>query len=565
MWESPPDEAQAQLDTWIAADLVKLSPDKALASALALEVPSGDDVRTVAALTARVVPAVAKDPHKVTRWLDDHDGELDARTLWLARLGLAKLAGGDPLLLAHARDRILSRLAGGLPVERELPAFLRLAGRSGALGNASGEHLGTALEELAIKLDKTKRKRTPLEAPAHLTNAYVNFLLAYGFARIGRADRARSLVAEAKKALAPGESDPVHAYLIAAYSARVDQAIAGIASETPLSSELGAQLANLDRLNRYRVDRLREASRILEPLEGPDAIGDWGKQEKDSRGAEFGALREITDPMKRAKAVDKLVDVAITADEAERERLIDGVLDSLLELPESGAVPVLQRVWPQIARVAEARRAVMYAEGLIIAGHFGRTELMPAMLEALGAAIRLVQGSDLERVLQYSLRALRRIGLRTEMAELLAEAEHALPTNRAEALRGRLALAAGLAYLGETARALPIFEQARTALTENMVQPVRLDLVRALALAYAQAPLQQALAGLADLTNHLRDISDSYGTNSHYCLSVLNFVESIVLGITSDDLALGEAGRRFVEDDEHLIRRRLHRDLGGAS
>jgi hypothetical protein len=70
---------------------------------------------------------------------------------------------------------------------------------------------------------------------------------------------------------------------------------------------------------------------------------------------------------------------------------------------------------------------------------------------------------------------------------------------------------------------------------------------------------------LADLTTQLRDITDSYGTNSHYCLSVLNFVESLVLGITSDDLALGEAGRRFVEDDEHLIRRRLHRDLGGAS
>jgi hypothetical protein len=46
---------------------------------------------------------------------------------------------------------------------------------------------------------------------------------------------------------------------------------------------------------------------------------------------------------------------------------------------------------------------------------------------------------------------------------------------------------------------------------------------------------------------------------------VLHFVESLVLGITSDDLALGEAGRRFVEDDEHLIRRRLFRDLGGTS
>ncbi|MFT3698907.1 MAG: hypothetical protein QM831_37515 [Kofleriaceae bacterium] len=564
VWESPGDEANTRLDTWIAADLKTAQPAKALEKALAMEMPSGDDVRAVAALTARGVPAVAKDPHKVTRWLDDHDGELDARTLWLSRIGLAKLSGGDPLLLAHARDRILSRLAGGLPVERELPAFLRLAGRSGALGNASGEHLTNALEELAGKIDKTKRKRTPLEAPPHLTGAYVNFLLGYGFARIGGAERARALVGEAKKALAPTATDPVHAYLIAAYSARVDQAIAGIASETPLSDELGTQLTNLDRVARYKVDRLREASRILEPLERPDAIGAWIKKEKDSRGPEFAALREISDPVKRAKAVDKLVDTAAQND-AERERLIDGIFDVLLELPESGAVPLLSKTWPLIARIAEQRRAVLYAEGLVVAGHFGRTELVPAMLDALSTAIRIVQGPDLERVLQHSLRALRRIGLRAEMADLLAEAENAMPSNRIEALRGRLALAAGLAFLGEHGRAVPIYEQARATLNESMVLPVRLDLTRALALAYAQAPLQQALAGLADLTSQLRDITDSYGTNSHYCLSVLNFVESLVLGITSDDLALGEAGRRFVEDDEHLIRRRLHRDLGGAS
>ena len=563
VWESPPDEAQARLDTWIAADLRTTPAAKALDQALALEMPSGDDVRMVAALTARVVPAIAKDPHRVTRWLDDHDGELDARTLWLSRLGLAGLSGGDPLLLAHARNRILARLAGGLPVERELPAFLRLAGRSGALGNASGEHLSSALDELAQRIDRTKRKRTPLEASPQLTGAYVSFQLAYGFARIGKQDRARALVADARKALAANANDAVHAYLIAAFAARVNQAIAGQPSETPLPEELGNQLAALDRVARYKVDRLREASRILEPLERPDAIGAWIKQQKDSRGPEFAALRELTDPIKRAKAIDKLVDTAAAKDE-DRERLIDGIFDVLLELPESGAVPILSRTWPLIAHVAEERRAVLYAEALVVAGHFGRTELVPGMLDALGVAIRAVAGPDLERVLQHSLRALRRIGLRAEMAELLAEAEHAMPANRVEALRGRLALAAGLAFLGESARALPIFDQARSALGESMVLPVRLDLTRALALAYAQAPLQNALGGLAELAAQLRDITDSYGTNSHYCLSVLHFVESLVLGITSDDLALGEAGRRFVEDNEHLIRRRLHRDLGGG-
>jgi len=212
----------------------------------------------------------------------------------------------------------------------------------------------------------------------------------------------------------------------------------------------------------------------------------------------------------------------------------------------------------------EPRRAVLYAEALVVAGHFGRTDLIPELLDQLGIAVRAVPGTELDRVLDQSLRALRRIGLRREIAELLADVENHLDTG-ATNLRARLALAAGLAFLGETARALPILEQARKALGENMTLTARLELTRALAAAYAQAPIGDALGGIAELSGQLRDITDSFGTNSHYCLSVLHFVESLVLGITSDDLALGEAGRRFVEDDEHLIRRRLHRDLGGSA
>ena len=591
VWEAPdPAAANARLDAWIAADLHGKDPRPVLEKALALELPTADDVRLVAALAARATPAVAKDPHRVQRWLDDFDGELDARALWLSRLGLASLAGGDALGLAHARDRILARLAGGLPVERELPAFLRFAGRAGALGNASGEHLGNALEDLANRIAKTRRKRSPVEAPEHLTRAYVNFQLAVGFARIGNQERARALVKEAQAALAPAIAEPEgglpHWYLATAFAARVDQAIAGASPEAPLPLELTAELDRRcdaidaaeaakppkpnepvkqpSKMIRYKIDRLREMSRILEPMGRPDAMGTFIRRQIDSRGEEFTALRNLSDTTARVRAVDAIAQAATTANDGDKERLIDGILDVLLELPEAGAVPTLLRTLPLVATLPLPRRAILYAEGLVVAGHFGRTELVPQLLEALSAAIRAVSTEDLERVLQQSLRALRRIGLRRETAELLAEAEKALPANRTEALRGRLALAAGLAYLGDSARALPIFEQARVALTEKLGLTAQLDLTRALAMAYAQAPLASALAGISELAEMLKDITDSFGTNSHYCLSVLSFVESLVLGITSDDLALGEAGRRFVEDDEHLIRRRLHRDLSGS-
>jgi len=567
IWEMSGKAADERLDAWIAADLGGTSLDAGLAAALADAEPSTDDVRRIAAIAARAPAAVARDPHRVLRWLDDHDGELDARSLWLARVGLARLAGGDPLGLAQARDRILARLAGGLPVERELPAFLRFAGRSGALGNASGEQLTSALDKLREKIASTRRKRSPVEAPATHTGAYTDLQLAHGYARIGQHERARALEAQARTALASVLADPVHAYLVAAFSARIEQAIAGQPPEAPLPEPLGAQLAALDRVARYKVDRLREASRILEPLERPDAIGAFSKKQHDSRGPEFAELRKLTDASSRAREIGMLVTRASQSDEAEKARLLDGCFDVLLELPEAHAAPILLRAWPLVGTLPEPRRAVLYAESLVVAGHFGRTELVPDLLDALGAAVRVVPGNELARVLDQSLRALRRIGLRNEIAELLADVE----TNLARAsgagahLHARLALAGGLAFLGDTARALPILDQARKALAESMTLTARLELTRALAQAYSQAPLGHALGGITELAGQLRDITDSFGTNSHYCLSVLHFVESLVLGITSDDLALGEAGRRFVEDDEHLIRRRLHRDLGGHS
>jgi hypothetical protein len=270
VWELSGKDAERALDTWIAADLgttmeVTTSGirtiQQSLDTILKEKQPATDDVRRVAAIAARAPSPLAKDPHRVTRWLDDHDGELDARSLWLARVGLARLAGGDALGLAQARDRILARLAGGLPVERELPAFLRFAGRSGALGNASGEQLTTALDRLREKIGSTRRKRSPVEAPAQQTGAYVDLQLAHGYARIGQHERARALEQGARAALGSVLTDPVHNYLVNAYSARVEQAIAGQPPETPLPDNLGAQLAALDRVARYKVDRLRAPSR----------------------------------------------------------------------------------------------------------------------------------------------------------------------------------------------------------------------------------------------------------------------------------------------------------------
>lgn len=559
VWETPPASLHARLETWIASELGRTDAEtigSALDRVLADPSPQLDDVRLVAAIAAHASEPVARDSPRVQRWLDRFDDELDARTLWLARLGLARLPGGNPRHLAHVRDRILARLARGLPAERELPAFLRLGGRGGALGVANGELLSRALEDLAQGFE-TRQRRWYGEAPIALTNAYAAFQLGYGFARIGRHERARELAAQAAQALAGVATDPVHRYLIGAFTARIEQASAGAPPETPLPEPLHAEYVSLDRMARYKVDRLREASKILEPVVRLNAIVAFRDRQLDARGPEFAALGAITNRAMRAAEVDKLVEIA-RADTGERTRLVAGILDVLFEFPESQAVPIFAHTRLLIAEVAVERRATLYAKALLVAGHFGRVELVPDLLEHLGVAIRGVEEGDLERVLEQSLRALRRIGLRKELAELLADVERTVSPAR---LRTRLALAAGIAFLGDFGRAAPTFAQAHETLGGEKFMSSRLELTRALATAYSQTPLPTALRGIGELAGQLRDITDTFGTNTHYCLSVLHFVESLVLGITSDDLVLGEAGRRFVEDDEHLIRRRLHRDV----
>ena len=57
-------------------------------------------------------------------------------------------------------------------------------------------------------------------------------------------------------------------------------------------------------------------------------------------------------------------------------------------------------------------------------------------------------------------------------------------------------------------------------------------------------------------------------TNTHFSLAQLRLVEAAVLAVVNDDFALGPVARRWLDDDEYLVRRRIHADvralLGGS-
>ena len=62
----------------------------------------------------------------------------------------------------------------------------------------------------------------------------------------------------------------------------------------------------------------------------------------------------------------------------------------------------------------------------------------------------------------------------------------------------------------------------------------------------------------------LGGISDAMTTASHYSLSQLNVIEAALLALVSDDFTMSEETRRWLDEDEYLVRRRLHADVKQA-
>lgn len=533
------------------------------AERMASPTPTGDDVRGVASGLVRAVRVqgapVPVDVAALQRWLDRHDAELDVRTLWLTRTALDTLAGGDALGLARAGDRLLELLQRGLSHARDVPRFLR-----GGANAAHAPRVVAQLEALLERFEHTPRRRSSIEAAPALTLAYVRYVFAVGLARLGQADRARILASAAAEAV--DEKEPIHGFLSRAYGARVAQAMEGQPPETPLPSDIAAELNALSTFQRYKVDRLRQASALLEPSERLDPARAFGRGARDLRGEEFAALRDLKDPSQVAAQVEALTGRATAASmpPEERQRLIGGLLDTLPRVAPARALPLLNRLVTSMEALPGEAQAVMLGDALTLAALFGRADhamSLAARLRKVLTALAPTSPAWGQGILGVSLRGLRRVGLSREAAELVDAAQGRL-TGPKTPLTARLGVAAGLSTQGRTAEAVEVFDAAFESLgAAKGGLPERLMLMRSLASALAHAPLELALPGLARISEGLPTVTDSYNTNSHFCLSVVELADALVQGHVEVAQGTGERARSWLDEDEFLVRRRIHREL----
>jgi hypothetical protein len=598
LWESDEPPHDWSLD-WLRAETDLLRENGADADwqrRLQAE-PTPDVVRAVAAALANPHPSqVLVDAlPQVQRLLDQHDGRLPVRAAWLARLGLSRLSGGDVVGLARSRDRLLERLHDhGLSADLDLPAALRFAEQG------AGERVDRVRDWLIGAREVIHRwiEAPPAGAAVGLrtaqdprlqpfgrgssagpTRAYADLILAWGLARLGDRGPSEELLGHARGVLAP--LDAAHNFLLDAFAYRISQAREG-RTGGPLPAELLARLVALreqertDRVARERlllvkVQHLLQHSRILEPGERVDAFREGWLDPQTDAGHEFAGLRYVTD---REELANRLLPVVASAGR-NPERLpavLAEALDLAPRLGESIADGILQRLlgalgsWTFAGSPERVTAEVTAVErGLFVAAHFDRAaavKRLVASLDRLLQARRAEESRPVEDALLNlvgeGLRGLRRLGLRAEADRLLERIAAWPPTPRR-----MLTLAGGWFYVGRDGPATEILDGGRRLLfaPTAAVEGQQTDLACAYAAALGHAPVRLALERVQELFTRLNGITDNLVTNTHYSLAKLRLVEAAVRAVVTDDFALGPAVRRWLDDDEYRVRRRIHRDV----
>jgi hypothetical protein len=583
---------------------------------LKLPEPSPADVRGLAAhifwAACQKTPpeSLAQRLSPIGQFLEAHEAVLPVRAAWLAALGLQRLAGGDALGLARARDRLLGRLyQDGLRPERDLPSFLRF---SGPAGNQRYRAVRQWLAALCDKARDWAGRNTPSYRSPEKTAAYIDLFFSFGLARLGELDASNGLLKRATDAL-HGQGH-AHEFLLNAYAHRIRQAQQGKPHAGPLPTEYMEELFDIyaqeaehpsrdGRPDRYIIDRLREKSRILEPSQDLEPYRFFARP-KDQFRETLQRLPDVLDPAEVVTLVRQLLHKVPAGEKGLLDRA-DGLSSGLNQAPRVGeefARELLQQVpesfdaLPPPVQPDEFRRQVtLLDKALSVAAHFDCNEFVQQLVVRFERLLQALREARTEQALDrfddvagQCFRGLRRLGLQDDIRRLLRVLAEALLRGRdlravedpewrgqhPAALRALLHVAGSWYYFGEERQADAVLGAAAAELltspqkendnvSEYSAQGVvrRIDLARAYAAALSHAPVDRAQAGFEDLLDKLQGIRDTWTTDSHYQLSHLLVVEAIVLAVASDEFTLGPRVRHWLDDDEYLVRRRIHEDV----
>ena len=409
------------------------------------------------------------------------------------------------------------------------------------------------------------------------TECYVDLIFAYGMARFDERIHAERLRDLARSRML---KDDVHSWLFRAFDHRIQQAIDGERAAGQLPAELLEELDVMDRMERYKADRLRQHSVILEPHERIEPYRRWHQRHSDDLGRSLAEIADIRDAAVLSQRLDELLTASHKP--ADAARVLTTAMELCPRLGEATSQSVLPLVSPLMGKLADpVDRATLLERALFLAAHFDRQREIEAFLAELRNLLhRKVHTSlhtieKMEAVLAQSFRGLRRMGMRDGISQLLEDLDALVRDFEKRTTRGTsntgkeeepllvlMQVAAGWLYFGREENAWPILDRVRAILFTAGVKPARkVQLASGYLNTLSQAPVESALPRMVQLFEQLDGISGGYTTNSHYGLPQIDIVEAAIRAMVSDDFNIDKQSRRWMDDDEYLVRRRIHRDV----
>ena len=575
-----PGDRTANLDRWLG------EPGRA---------GTGRVVASLAALYGfqpTVPPEFVAALPRVLALLDHQFDDIPVRAAWLARVAIARTCDGDTLGLARWRDRLIHRLhERGPGLDLDEPSFLRFRGTASADrfqtapsgSHASGSQSSTGYSDkrvtticngLGLKA-RAKRRQSMRNSYSH--GDWVLLASERGHA-IGQRTARKSLARVAGPRVDPAG----HAFLGDLFLHRIKDAHEGRLPKPGVPNEFQERLEKLPFFARYSVDRLREHCHVLQPtgpvraFQGLDLKEFWGTDRLGERLSILSSTVDLAHLNDEARALLALAATEPTT--ATLPRIVMGLLEMAPGLEPSTIAVLLDQLptaldwteaWLQAGRWSDAERSerVKRFQSRMIASAFavasaGAAEQLLQQLSRSGLSGRLI--GAVGNAAPQVFRTARKFGLAAESESLMSMLDPARGEwGKTPLSAERVGLTIGWFAAGDQDAGNRILNLTREWLF--LTAPTDLPHRTAIAIAYAEAlgfaPAGIALGRLEELFQRLDRVAVNGSTNCYFTLQPLRLIDTVVRSVVTDEFTLGTAVRAWLDEDEFLIRRRIHRDM----
>lgn len=509
---------------------------------------------------------------EMQEFLQRFEGELPARVAWLGWQILTRTMMRDVLTLARARDRFLDRLfQRGIRQDRDCPRFLLSPGEAHGNESRIGGGRWTTFRPMLSRWSQTQGQK--LKAPGDRTAAYFDLILAFGMARNGEAATAKEWLRSASEVL-QRTHDPLHQWSLKAYQERIEEALKGEIPKPCLSGPLLESLEQLPKRDRFKLDRLRQASRILEPGHSQDSFQKYHAGLRDDLADELESLKSVSDPVALAEQFSR-----IKAHRSSPEIQIRILLAGLELAPRMGTTAterLLNEAWTLFESESSlVPRLRLLEKSLPLAAHFDLADWTTRLLNGIRDLWEQLKHADpeavlsLEAFLRSGIPSLRRYGLIEEMTALFDQLEHSarqaatmqsLDPGKHFAILS--AIAGGRLHFDLASTAWPLLDEARDGLlSDELSELQQTHAAKAYMQSLAFAPSEEAHHRLRDFFDRVQGIHDAFSTSSHFQLLQLSIAETLVLAFDAAASPVDQSLKRRLDAEEFSFRQRIHHDL----